>query len=70
MVTEAHRGDVQVERLSYRPAEAAKALGVSRRKLYNLMNEGKLRSAKSGNARMIPREALLAFLADPTAQQN
>jgi excisionase family DNA binding protein len=70
MATDAHRGDVQVERLAYRPAEAAKTLGVSRRKLYNLMNEGKLRSVKSGNARMIPREALMALLADPTAQQN
>jgi excisionase family DNA binding protein len=51
-----------VEKLAYRPHQAAAAMGISRRKLYNLMGDGSLHSVKSGNARLIPRSAIERFL--------
>lgn len=65
MAWDPHRNKSPIERLGYRPAEAAKALGVSRRKLYDWINDGTLRSVKRGSARIIPREALMALLDDP-----
>jgi excisionase family DNA binding protein len=70
MEKNAHRIAPVVERLGYRPAEAAQALGVSRRKLYDLLNDGTLRSVKTGSARIIPRDSLLALLAGQPQPQN
>ncbi len=70
MATDLCRGEPPVDRLAYRPAEAARALGVSKNKIYDWLNDGTLRSLKSGNARIIPREALIALLAGTTAQRN
>ena len=50
--------------LSYRPDGAAKALGVSRDKVFQLLREGKLRSVKLGQTRIIPAEALAELLAE------
>ena len=41
----------RVERLLYRPAEAAEALGVSRSKVYELMNTGEIPWVRVGEAR-------------------
>ena len=48
----------QVERLLYRPAEAAEALGVSRSKMYELMNRGDIPWVLVGHSRRVPVEAL------------
>lgn len=70
MAMDLSRSEAPVERLGYRPAEAAKALGVSRRKLYDLLNDGSLRSVKTGSARIIPRDSLLALLAGQPQPQG
>ena len=44
-----------------RVSEAAAFLGLSRSALYALMEQGKLAYAKIGNARRIPRRALIEF---------
>ena len=48
----------RVEPLLYRPAEAAAALGVSRSKVYELMNRGEIPWVQVGGARRVPVEAL------------
>jgi excisionase family DNA binding protein len=52
-----------VERLLYRPNEAATALGISRSKLYVLMASGQIESVQVGTARRIPIDALRSFIA-------
>lgn len=51
-----------IERLAYKPAEAAEALGVSRQHLYNLINAGEIRTVTSGRRRLVPVSALLEYL--------
>ena len=48
----------RVQRLLYRPAEVAAALGVSRSKVYELMNRGEIPWVLVGNARRVPVEEL------------
>lgn len=52
------------DQLAYRPAQAAQKLGVSRRKVYELIDEGLIPSRKIGSARLIRHEDLVAFLDD------
>jgi excisionase family DNA binding protein len=54
----AHHGD----RLLYRPAEAAEALGISRAYLFELLATGELQSLKIGASRRIPADALQRFV--------
>lgn len=54
-------------RLSYRPNEAARALGISRDTVFKLLASGDLRSLKIGQARLIPADSLRDFLADREA---
>ena len=51
-------GRPRVERLLYRPDEAADALGVSRSKVYELMNRGEIPWLLLGRARRVPVEEL------------
>ena len=51
-----------MEKLGFRPDEAAELLGIRRDLLFKLLREGELRSAKVGRARVIPRVELEAFL--------
>ena len=51
-----------MERLLYRPREAAQALGIGRDKLYDLMRAGRLESVKDGGARFITADALAAYV--------
>lgn len=51
------------EPLSVRIDTAAKMVGLSRSKIYQLMEEGAIVSIKVGRARLIPIESLRAFLA-------
>jgi excisionase family DNA binding protein len=52
-----------VDKLLYRPKEAAKMLGIGRDKLYDLMRSGRLDSVKDGGARFITADALRAYVA-------
>jgi excisionase family DNA binding protein len=44
-----------MNKLLYRPKEAAQMLGIGRDKLYDLMRSGRLRSVKDGRAGSSPR---------------
>ena len=46
----------------YRVTEAAELLGIGRTNVYQLMNDGKVRSVRIGHRRLIPRVALEAFV--------
>ncbi len=52
-----------MEKLLYRPKEAAQALGIGRDKLYDLMRSGRLRSVKDGGGRFITADALAEYVA-------
>ncbi len=49
--------------LAYRPAGAAKAIGIGRTKLYALIKAGEIGAVRYGNLTMIPAADILAFLA-------
>jgi excisionase family DNA binding protein len=51
-----------LDKLLYRPKEAASALGISRDKLYDLMRSGRLNSVRDGAARFITADALAAYV--------
>ena len=51
------------------PIEAARALGLGRTKVYELMAGDELRSVKIGTARRIPAAALAEFVARLTTEQ-
>ena len=50
------------ERLAYRPAEAAEAIGVSRATFYKLLTSGEVPSVKIGRSRRVRRAALDDYL--------
>ena len=52
----------QVERLAYRYAEAAQAIGCCTEHIANLVKRGELRSAEVGRCRVIPVEELRSYL--------
>jgi len=51
------------DQLLLTPTEAARALGIGRSKLYELMQDGILESVHIGACRRIPTEAVLALVA-------
>ena len=51
-----------MEKLLYRPKEAAQALGIGRATLYGLMHAGKIRSVKDGDMRFITLDALRDYV--------
>ena len=51
-----------VERILYRPVEAAEALGVSRARMYELLASGEIPSVKVGNVKRVPVASLNAWL--------
>jgi excisionase family DNA binding protein len=51
-----------VDRLAYSPAEAAAVLGISRARLYQLLDDGTVPSLKLGRRRLIRRDALISLL--------
>ena len=61
-----------VERILYRPSEAAEAIGVSRSRVYELIASGEIPSIKVGSVRRVPVKELLEWVAQRTvgAAQN
>jgi excisionase family DNA binding protein len=51
-----------MEQLMYRPAEAARVLGMGRTAVFGLLKSGRLRSVKLGGARFITADTLRAFV--------
>ncbi|MEU0176109.1 helix-turn-helix domain-containing protein [Streptomyces massasporeus] len=51
-----------VDRLMYKPEEAAEALALGRSTIYELMAEGTLRYVKRGRSRRIRRSDLEAYV--------
>ena len=51
-----------MDKLMYRPAEAAQVLGMGRTAAFALIKSGRLRSIKLGGARFITADALHAFV--------
>jgi excisionase family DNA binding protein len=51
-----------MEKLLYRPKDAAQALGIGRATLYDLMRSGRLRSVKDGGKRFITLDALRDYV--------
>lgn len=54
----------------YRPAEAARVLGIGRTSVFALLKSGRLRSVKLGGGRYITAEALRAFVRELEFQQQ
>ena len=51
-----------MEKLLYRPKEAAAVLDISRDKLYDLIRAGRISSVKDGRARFITADALSRYV--------
>lgn len=51
-----------MDKLLYRPKEAATVLGISRDKLYDLMRAGRIKSVKDGHARFITADVLTTYV--------
>lgn len=57
-------------RLAFPIDEACKALATSRQRLYDLINEGRLRSFKEGKRRYVSRKAIEDYIAGQEGQQQ
>lgn len=62
-----------VDRILYRPAEAAEAIGVSRSRIYELISSGEIPSVRVGKVVRVPVATLHAWvdqqIAKPGANQ-
>ena len=63
-------GVTSMEKLLYRPKEAAQALGIGRATLYDLIRSGRLRSVKDGGMRFISLDALRDYIRQLEDQDN
>ena len=54
--------ELTVERLLYRIPQAAEALGIGRTVVYSEMAAGRLGFVRRGRARLVPAEALAAYV--------
>lgn len=57
-----------MDRLLLTPVEAARALGIGRTKVYELITSGRLRSVRLDGCRRITRDDLAAFVAQLTTE--
>ena len=57
-------------RLSYRPADAARLLGISREQIFRLLERGELRGFKIGGARLIEAQELARFIRERVASEE
>lgn len=51
-----------MERLLFTPEEAARAIGIGRSKLYELLRSGRIESVRIGGSRRVPRQALEEYV--------
>ena len=57
-----------MDRMLLTPVEAARALGIGRTKVYDLIASGRLRSVRLDGCRRITRDDLAEFVAQLTAE--
>ena len=57
-----------MDRMLLTPVEAARALGIGRTKVYDLIASGRLRSVRLDGCRRITSDDLAAFVAQLTAE--
>lgn len=62
--------DITIQRLAYNISDACEVLCTSRQTLYNLINEGRLRSFKEGKRRYISRQAMDDYIAVQEQRQD
>jgi excisionase family DNA binding protein len=55
--------DLSQKKALYRVPEAMRLLSMSRSVLYNQIRAGRLRSVKEGTVRLIPADAIVAYVA-------
>ena len=65
---------MDVERMLYRPSEAAQAIGVSRSRVYELINSGEIPSLQVGGVKRVPVDKLREWIerqsgGDPAATE-
>lgn len=53
-----------MDKLLLTPVEAARALGIGRSKVYELLSSGELDSVRIGSCRRVPADALHSFLVE------
>lgn len=53
-----------MDKLLLTPVEAARALGIGRSKVYELLSSGQLDSVRIGSCRRVPADALHSFLVE------
>jgi excisionase family DNA binding protein len=53
-----------MDKLLLTPVEAARALGIGRSKVYELLSSGALDSVRIGSCRWVPADALHSFLVE------
>jgi excisionase family DNA binding protein len=53
-----------MDKLLLTPVEAARALGIGRSKVYELLSSGALDSVRIGTCRRVPADALHSFLVE------
>lgn len=58
------------ERLLLRPEEAARALGISRSKMYELLAAGRPMSIRIGRCRRVPASALHSYIEELEREQQ
>lgn len=51
-----------MDKLLFTPSEAAAVLGIGRSKIYELLNDGQLRSVRIDRCRRIPADELVALV--------
>ncbi len=62
--------DINPSRLAFPIDEACKALATSRQRLYDLINEGRLRSFTEGRRRYVSRQAIEDYIRTREQQQG
>ena len=60
----------RIERLAYRYAEAAQAIGCCAEHIANLVKRGELRSVEVGRCRVVPVDELQKLLARKAQQES
>jgi len=61
--------DSDVNRILYRPGEAAQAIGVSRSRIYELINSGTIPSVRVGTSLRVPVAALERWVQEQLAER-
>ena len=62
--------DITIPRLAFSVPDACLALSISRQTLYDLINEGRLRSFTEGRRRYVSRQAIEDYIRTREQQQG